>query len=285
MLSAQSIRLRSIPAWAGETLVCPRPPSRDMVYPRVGGGNPPPEPEAPRKWGLSPRGRGKPSVDRRHHKSRGSIPAWAGETSDGGGRVRRSGVYPRVGGGNEGMTPPGRSVMGLSPRGRGKLVFHAHRHGRDGSIPAWAGETHGREPTISSSEVYPRVGGGNVRLQDRDQLSDGLSPRGRGKLGSAPRLGASHRSIPAWAGETSIVSDCSSSEKVYPRVGGGNSPAPSESVFDLGLSPRGRGKPRRRPDSGSGEGSIPAWAGETRRRRRRPRRRTVYPRVGGGNWQ
>ena len=33
---------RSIPAWAGETIGCPLAPPRSAVYPRVGGGNEPP---------------------------------------------------------------------------------------------------------------------------------------------------------------------------------------------------------------------------------------------------
>ena len=54
----------SIPAWAGETRVFLGDNLADRVYPRVGGGNPAPRRIAFRKSGLSPRGRGKPPVDR-----------------------------------------------------------------------------------------------------------------------------------------------------------------------------------------------------------------------------
>ena len=115
--------LRSIPAWAGETrLECPTL-SIDKVYPRVGGGN--------RIWrididdgeGLSPRGRGKRSDCRSGVSTSGSIPAWAGETSEAIRTSSTGAVYPRVGGGN--LSDDGGSAAheGLSPRGRGKPAF------------------------------------------------------------------------------------------------------------------------------------------------------------------
>ena len=49
-----------------------------------------------------------------------------------------------------------------------------------------------------------------------------------------------------------------------------------------GLSPRGRGNPNRATDTRYDYGSIPAWAGEPPAKYATMRRRTVYPRVGGG---
>ena len=51
-----------------------------------------------------------------------SIPAWAGETRSGEIPFGLTGVYPRVGGGNLGMVMTWKSLEGLSPRGRGKLL-------------------------------------------------------------------------------------------------------------------------------------------------------------------
>ena len=171
--------------------------------------------------GLSPRGRGNPSDawSLMAHTYR-SIPAWAGET-----------VLRRVVAGDLGD--------GLSPRGRGilhsQIVPATTGYPCPGSIPAWAGEPTGGvglvrnlhwsipawagEPVHAGSgyllePVYPRVGGGTVRLlcdrwhSPRVGNSDtGLSPRGRGNPPSSDwrcrkrLLAAPYRSIPAWAGE------------------------------------------------------------------------------------
>ena len=72
--------------------------------------------------GLSPRGRGNRVRVGLCRRSRGSIPAWAGEPCTGRLMQEVKGVYPRVGGG----TVYG---SGLCRRSRG-------------SIPAWAGEPH-----------------------------------------------------------------------------------------------------------------------------------------------
>ena len=73
------------------------------------------------------------------------------------------------------------------------------------------------------------------------------------------------------------------SDKVYPRVGGGNGTEIRARRRCEGLSPRGRGKRSIAVETTRVLRSIPAWAGETRPMRRRPMRRRVYPRVGGGN--
>ena len=77
---AQISDRRSIPAWAGETLVLGLIGGPEKVYPRVGGGNDYKTGQVKDFAGLSPRGRGKqdlpgPVLDRER-----SIPAWAGET-------------------------------------------------------------------------------------------------------------------------------------------------------------------------------------------------------------
>ena len=111
----------------------------------------------------------------------------------------------------------------------------------EGSIPAWAGETGFRRARMWTSQVYPRVGGGNFSRLAVRQAVWGLSPRGRGKRPQSNELGGRLGSIPAWAGETNRFGT-----KVYPRVGGGNSPSFMISFIISGLSPRGRGKHSRR---------------------------------------
>ena len=73
--------MRSIPAWAGEPIAFPPIKDELWVYPRVGGGTGSARMSFPRVEGLSPRGRGNPTVPGRIYRTTGSIPAWAGEPS------------------------------------------------------------------------------------------------------------------------------------------------------------------------------------------------------------
>ena len=195
-------RLRSIPAWAGETEFRAGWRKMDAVYPRVGGGNIRFLSAAAREGGLSPRGRGKHGSRVEPSEETRSIPAWAGETSRQLRQIGSARVYPRVGGGNLSCPPRRVGYGGLSPRGRGKQRPAEQQHKRGRSIPAWAGET----PTLCAAParagVYPRVGGGNASRRSRSLAANGLSPRGRGKLYGHHGIGYWARSIPAWAGET-----------------------------------------------------------------------------------
>ena len=152
---------RSIPAWAGETVKSIVDSYDYGVYPRVGGGKEPNPPPSPPRHGLSPRGRGKLYPVDDYWVSVGSIPAWAGETGQADDPHTLRLVYPRVGGGN--ITSPFSMHIqeGLSPRGRGKRTGGRSGRGKEGSIPAWAGETPWNAGMIWPARVYPRVGGGN----------------------------------------------------------------------------------------------------------------------------
>ena len=95
-------------------LICP------PVYPRVGGGTDANVPVAIPSSGLSPRGRGNPTLDKLSVGYPGSIPAWAGEPLRGCRPTGNHPVYPRVGGGTFAR------LFETDPGNR--------------SIPAWAGE-------------------------------------------------------------------------------------------------------------------------------------------------
>ena len=171
---------------------------------------------------------------------------------------------------------------GLSPRGRGNPIQINNSCKCDGSIPAWAGEPSFSKCSVQTLRVYPRVGGGTSQPNLSRSRGQGLSPRGRGNLPEADKVGDFIRSIPAWAGEPPLLSRVCSPGQVYPRVGGGTFvpviviPAPE------GLSPRGRGN-RVVPSFESEDfRSIPAWAGEPPFSARLKERSAVYPRVGGG---
>ena len=192
------------------------------VYPRVGGGNAGSQGHPKQALGLSPRGRGKPSRQRRLIFNYRSIPAWAGETREFPTPTARAAVYPRVGGGNGIVRVALASGGGLSPRGRGKRGRAAARECQRGSIPAWAGETHAAADYGVIRGVYPRVGGGNRCSAKARRALSGLSPRGRGKRSANSTMFPALGSIPAWAGETVALFVIGAGLAVYPRVGGGN---------------------------------------------------------------
>src|SRR5690606_19335850 len=86
--------------------------------------------------------------------------------------------------------------------------------------------------------------------------------RGKLDLGVVPLpdLG----SIPAYAGETPISSDPLGKGQVDPRVCGGNIVHPKRDLQHPGRSPRMRGKRGGMVRRIRAQGSIPAYAGETR---------------------
>ena len=131
--------------------------------------------------------------------------------------------------------------------------------------------------------VHPRACGGNAASHSAEPCSQGPSPRVRGKLPPVPvrlmRLG----SIPARAGETTLIANRLGVETVHPRACGGNSRYSSNLLMGRGPSPRVRGKPSTRVRRGRRHGSIPARAGETFSRSRPPPATTVHPRACGGN--
>ena len=234
-----------------------------MVYPRVGGGNLSFARPLPGGGGLSPRGRGKRQIGAGVGDIGRSIPAWAEET------IKASGQRS--------------AARGLSPRGRGKLPWPISPQGARRSIPAWAGETPPAAGGQFGKGVYPRVGGGNVPMEEHSRYRQGLSPRGRGKLRSDCGRPGFAGSIPAWAGETGDPNGLACAAGVYPRVGGGNRFESSRARLPRGLSPRGRGKLGCPLPFGRTDWSIPAWAGETQPELLRLYPLEVYPRVGGGN--
>ena len=170
----------------------------------MGGGNRYVAPNILPALGLSPRGRGKRGDNLMPIESLRSIPAWAGETISSAASAGSFGVYPRVGGGNDEPITDDERSEGLSPRGRGKHRISSSYLHIARSIPAWAGETANPHLCMPLCPVYPRVGGGNALAGGKTVGKAGLSPRGRGKLCSAPMFTLIARSIPAWAGETSI---------------------------------------------------------------------------------
>ena len=240
-----SVLSGSIPAWAGEPQGRRQWMISRRVYPRVGGGAKMDGINAVRRTGLSPRGRGSLSSMPGVISSTGSIPAWAGEPLAASNPACGTRVYPRVGGGAWQAMTDSLPSAGLSPRGRGSRRLEILPQPQHGSIPAWAGEPYGSQPTSADLRVYPRVGGGAFRSETPISSTRGLSPRGRGSLGREKLPTILVGSIPAWAGEPRQRRFADRPGGVYPRVGGGAHGWSLATRLLKGLSPRGRGSHRR----------------------------------------
>ena len=212
----------SIPACAGEPYSRPTIFLWNTVYP--------------------PRVRGNPRRGVTQIHRAGSIPACAGEPPviwpSGSGVT----VYPRVCGGTKGPFRTYKVSRGLSPRVRGNPGVIPTRLPAYRSIPACAGEPlcphilrqtfpvyprvcGGTDiPTVSGRRekwVYPRVCGGTSPGRRTARCPPGLSPRVRGNHGLNTCYSLNFRSIPACAGEPTILTELSTVMRVYPRVCGG----------------------------------------------------------------
>ena len=172
---------------------------------------------------------------------------------------------------------------GSSPRGRGKLGGDELVGVLSRLIPAWAGKTLAASGCAAGCGAHPRVGGENLACALPSAVTQGSSPRGRGK----PDLDQSQtlvlRLIPAWAGKTSRAVCVSENRAAHPRVGGENIHVLLDECEERGSSPRGRGKLSLSLWITRLFGLIPAWAGKTNARMVWSSQARAHPRVGGEN--
>ena len=173
-------------------------------------------------------------------------------------------------------------ARGLPPRVRGNRVGRVNARSRRGSIPARAGEPSAGPSRSPASGVYPRACGGTASTATQIQGDVGLSPRVRGNLNHARRIGERQGSIPARAGEPTPWRSWATPRRVYPRACGGTMSAPPASAVDTGLSPRVRGNQGDEVSDADEVGSIPARAGEPRSFTMASAEIWVYPRACGG---
>ena len=193
---------RLIPAWAGKTLSLPLLLLGLQAHPRVGGEN----------------DNGNIYVAMRDRL----IPAWAGKTQPTNYSLSPEKAHPRVGGENFGGLGLCSTPRGSSPRGRGKLQPTNYSLSPERLIPAWAGKTRGRRARSAVPTAHPRVGGENPWRGLDGAVSDGSSPRGRGKLTTRLAAYVGDGLIPAWAGKTPRHARPTRSRQAHPRVGGEN---------------------------------------------------------------
>ena len=174
-------------------------------------------------------------------------------------------------------------VWGSSPRGRGKPFRSIDNIFKVGLIPARAGKTSPTDEMPPPPAAHPRAGGENESTAAAKGISQGSSPRGRGKL----RLDSVARGpaglIPARAGKTADEMRITLPTQAHPRAGGENTPPTGALVCVTGSSPRGRGKRRPRRARTWCWRLIPARAGKTLCVVHDSSGTGAHPRAGGEN--
>ena len=217
-----------------------------------------------RRRGSSPRVRGK------HLKASGItqrarlIPARAGKTNGTGLRRSASPAHPRACGENLAALYDIDAEAGSSPRVRGKPRRSRPARPVRGLIPARAGKTFLFSQLHQYGTAHPRACGENLSPVPAGWAQDGSSPRVRGKR--TEDLGGDHRGglIPARAGKTHRPRHSVLLPWAHPRACGENLRDAGAAVWEMGSSPRVRGKrPPGNPHTRRA-GLIPARAGKTR---------------------
>ena len=167
--------------------------------------------------------RGRPRLANQSASRARSIPAYAGETPGDLVVDLDLMVDPRVCGG-DGLRSDQLAIhSGRSPRMRGRPYASTLSLSCQGSIPAYAGETHHNTPGWLNVQVDPRVCGGDEGRLRASVPDAGRSPRMRGRQEKDAGRLAQRRSIPAYAGETAETRYLAPSPEVDPRVCGGDS--------------------------------------------------------------
>ena len=232
--------------------------------------------------GLSPPVRRSPDGGDAGLSHQRSIPARAGEPGALTSAPSAIRVYPRPCGGADGTAELTNEIPGLSPPVRGSLVRRDHVPNVGGSIPARAGEP-SRHCSGSVREwVYPRPCGGATAKPPGLADHPGLSPPVRGSL-VVPNIPPTvNRSIPARAGEPTIVRIDPARPTVYPRPCGGAATGYFIKRCGTGLSPPVRGSPTVSFITSTPSRSIPARAGEPLPGKLDTGPIEVYPRPCGG---
>ena len=171
------------------------------------------------------------------------IPACAGQTSSEERARMQAAAHPRVCGADACQAFWMASMLGSSPRVRGRPARRQAAGHSPGLIPACAGQTELARRWNSDSGAHPRVcGADGIKTAVVDDQA-GL--------------------IPACAGQTARAVTSSPATGAHPRVCGADFYDVTESTTDEGSSPRVRGRPARTVRRLGRPGLIPACAGQT----------------------
>ena len=274
---------RLIPAHAGKTLRGRGRRRWRRAHPRSRGENAACEGGVSAGSGSSPLTRGKRFCELRVSFDAGLIPAHAGKTTAGAGKLTTEKAHPSSRGENGHTKGTLKCTSGSSPLTRGKPRVGGRRRARVRLIPAHAGKTLVVNVGDVGQQAHPRSRGENPRGRAPRTLTRGSSPLTRGKPGTSPTYQRPPRLIPAHAGKTVTPSRAPRQGRAHPRSRGENCHQAKRLDREAGSSPLTRGKRAgRRRSRGRGR-LIPAHAGKTHRRARGSARGEAHPRSRGEN--
>ena len=174
-------------------------------------------------------------------------------------------------------------IAGSSPRMRGKPGSTTPVEASSRIIPAHAGQTRYKPPTMRKASDHPRACGANQLKGRKARAASGSSPRMRGKRLMEILWDLRERIIPAHAGQTCGYSTLDAISADHPRACGANTSPSVYSQFASGSSPRMRGKPGPHTTQAGQHRIIPAHAGQTRGLVSPVLERADHPRACGAN--
>ena len=237
----RSLRVRFIPASAGNTPRTGRWPASSSVHPRERGEHPPLGRRHVARRGSSPRARGTPRIPTAHPVDRRFIPASAGNTNGARGTGSMSAVHPRERGEHPSMARMYDTDRGSSPRARGTRRGRPPVHRGWRFIPASAGNTNLVAAISAVTPVHPRERGEH-KVKEGEVTADlGSSPRARGTRRPQDCTAGQHRFIPASAGNTCPPHEPWRARPVHPRERGEHAWMVVTTTPLPGSSPRARG--------------------------------------------
>ena len=216
-----------------------------------------------RAIGPSPQTRGTPEGNICPVFHDRSIPANAGNTHPCLSASAKPPVHPRKRGEHLPLIIAIAIIGGPSPQTRGTLNFCFCFHLDHRSIPANAGNTCQISPEGKSCPVHPRKRGEHSTGLPASYAWFGPSPQTRGTQHTLISVSTHLRSIPANAGNTTILTYSSAAFPVHPRKRGEHVEVVCGPSLGFGPSPQTRGTHKIRMGIKGSVRSIPANAGNT----------------------
>ena len=252
-----------IPALAGTTSRTRRALPRSRAHPRAGGDDGGDVKTKNTASGSSPRWRGRRPAGRPVRPRQRLIPALAGTTPSRSVSPPSRGAHPRAGGDDVPISVPSELNSGSSPRWRGRPRLRRGASREAGLIPALAGTTLAGGVEEPPGKAHPRAGGDDLPPPKGKGVTQGSSPRWRGRRLDVLGGEVLQRLIPALAGTTRRGRTGRGCRPAHPRAGGDDTSPQTEMGLTRGSSPRWRGRRSARGGRSDGCGLIPALAGTT----------------------
>ena len=153
--------------------------------------------------------------------------------------------------------------VGSSPLTRGTHLPGLKQKDKDRFIPAYAGNSGRPMSPLEANTVHPRLRGELLKTKVGTPAITGSSPLTRGTQPIAVRLNFPLRFIPAYAGNSGVLSLESVTITVHPRLRGELFGATKEVFWPCGSSPLTRGTQSSALNSILIERFIPAYAGNS----------------------